>query len=48
MGAVIFWTVLGLANSRVRPVPAAKLAGSAQEDCPVAKAGAMDTQSSIR
>jgi hypothetical protein len=50
MGAVIFWTVLGLAHSRARPVadggaspsPAGR-ALVAPVDWPVAKAGAMDT-----
>ncbi len=55
MGAVIFWTVLGLANSRVRPPPSAG-AGSAlpgnsgrvPDEWPVAKSGALDIRSAIR
>jgi len=55
MGAVIFWTVAGLANSSAKPLPAAGAgphrAGPAEaslEEWPVAKAGAMDTESGIR
>jgi hypothetical protein len=52
MGAVIFWTVLGLANTRLRQVPSKSGAPSKREgpsaeseDWPVAKAGAFDIQS---
>jgi hypothetical protein len=52
MGAVIFWTVLGLANTRPRQVagesvvPAETARPNAEsEDWPVAKAGAFDIQS---
>jgi len=51
MGAVIFWTVLGLANSRAQPVPVAARsppAGETPGEWPVAKDGALDTQSGIR
>jgi hypothetical protein len=55
MGAVIFWTVLGLGNSRARPAPgpAAKPplgapAAAGTKDCPVANAGPMGTDSRPR
>ncbi|HXQ81580.1 MAG TPA: O-antigen ligase family protein [Opitutaceae bacterium] len=55
MGAVIFWTVVGLANSSAQSLPAAggespraRLAEAAPEEWPVAKAGALDTESGIR
>jgi hypothetical protein len=55
MGAVIFWTVLGLANSSVQPAPVAAEdalqgtpAGISSKQWPVAKAGALDTESETR
>jgi O-antigen ligase len=55
MGAVIFWTVLGLANSGAQPLPAAAArppqgtpAVNHPQEWPVAKAGALDTESGIR
>jgi len=55
MGAVVFWTALGLGNAwlhREAPAPAAPQgpaeARHADDDWPVAKAGAMDTQSAPR
>jgi hypothetical protein len=55
MGAVIFWTVLGLANSSPQPLPAAAVrpsqggpAENPPKEWPVAKAGALDTESGIR
>ncbi len=50
MGAVIFWTVLGLANSRIQPATAAFVKPTAArsgelspDEWPVAKARALDT-----
>jgi hypothetical protein len=53
MGAILFWTALGLANSRLRLVlPATAAAGESGEvaprEWPVAKKAAMGTQSSPR
>jgi hypothetical protein len=54
MGAVIYWTVLGLANSRATPAAAAAIPSQARQahgprdEWPVAKAGALGSQSGIR
>jgi len=55
MGAVIFWTVLGLANSRAQAAPGAAAespasvsAAAAAPECPVANAGPMATDSRPR
>ena len=55
MGAVIFWTVLGLANSHSRQPSAAlekpspsECADPAPDEWPVAKAGPLGTESGIR
>lgn len=52
MGAVVFWTVLGLANSRAAPAPGGPVraigAEGAPDEWPVAKDGALDIKSAIR
>lgn len=45
MGAVVFWTVAGLANAAALRAP---VAGTQGGETPVAKAGALDTQSATR
>jgi hypothetical protein len=46
MGAIVFWTALGLANARDKPE--AKTAARQAEESPIANPGAHDTQSSLR
>jgi hypothetical protein len=49
MGAVIFWTVVGLANAAASPAAGPEGARArAEEDWPVAKEAALDTQSGTR
>lgn len=50
MGAVVFWTVVGLANARMRTPPPTGPGPdeSAGGDWPIAKPGALDTESTLR